>query len=135
MPKVEDPVRISNYDVVAAPAWVTVRAAKQPSTSSSFSGFAPGRISSAALVVVRQVLPPSLLSTVFDVGRAFPSEVYSIGSSLGRRPSGKDLSILSTSASDSWKSPAPAFSAACSGVEAFGIAKSPGRRTRNRSAT
>jgi hypothetical protein len=71
MPKVEDPVRISNYDVVAAPAWVTVRAAKPPSTSSSFSGFAPGRISSAALVVVRQVLPPSLLSTVFGVGRAF----------------------------------------------------------------
>jgi hypothetical protein len=71
MPKVEDPVRISNYDVVAAPAWATVRAAKQPATSSSFSGFASGRISSAALVVVRQVLPPSLLSTVFDVGRAF----------------------------------------------------------------
>jgi hypothetical protein len=74
MPKVEDPVRISNYDVVAAPAWATVGAAKQPATSSSFSGFASGRISSTALVVVivvRQVLPPSLLSTLFDVGRAF----------------------------------------------------------------
>ena len=25
MPKVEDPARISNYDVVAAPDWATVR--------------------------------------------------------------------------------------------------------------
>jgi hypothetical protein len=33
------------------------------------------------------------------------------------------------------RSPAPAFSAACSGLEAFGIVKSEGRRTKNRSAT
>jgi hypothetical protein len=71
MPKAEDPARTLTYDAVAAPAWATVRAAKQPATSSSFSGFASGRISSVALVVVRQVLPPSLLSTVFGGGRAF----------------------------------------------------------------
>jgi hypothetical protein len=60
---------------------------------------------------------------------------YSIGSSRGRGPSGKASSIRASSASLSRRSPAPAFSATCSGLPALGIAKSEGRRSRNRSAT
>jgi hypothetical protein len=64
-----------------------------------------------------------------------PHRIYNIGSLAGRGPRGKALSMRAMSATDNRKSPAPAFSAACSGVEALGMVKSPGRRTRNWSAT
>ena len=47
---------------------------------------------------------------------------YSIGRLRGFGPRGKTLSRAATSSSPSTRSPAAAFSAACSGVEAFGIA-------------
>ena len=46
----------------------------------------------------------------------------------GRRPSGKPASISAMSAAERRRSPAAAFSATCSGLEAFGIAKTDGRR-------
>ena len=60
---------------------------------------------------------------------------YRIGSRTGRGPSGKASSIWATSASVRSRSAARAFSAMCSRLEALGIAKSEGCRTRNRSAT
>src|ERR1700733_8582133 len=63
-----------------------------------------------------------------------PHKIYNIGSLAGRGPKGKALSMRVMSAADNWKSPAPAFSAAGSGVEALGMVKSPGQRTRNWSA-
>ena len=70
-----------------------------------------------------------------------PDRACLLGATLQRRelarrgPRGNAASIRDSSASVSRRSPAPAFSAACSGLEALGIAKSEGRRTRNRSAT
>ena len=54
---------------------------------------------------------------------------------LTRSRAGKALSIRASSASLSPRSPAPAFSAACSAFDALGIANRSGRRSRNRSVT
>lgn len=63
------------------------------------------------------------------------SRDYSMGSRRGRGPSENAASIRASSASVSDSAPAPALSAACSGLDALGIVKEDGRRTRNRSAT
>ncbi len=68
-------------------------------------------------------------------GSGLPGSAYSMGSARGRGPRGKAASIRDSSASVSRRSPAPALSAACSGLDALGIANSEGRRSKNRSAT
>jgi len=73
--------------------------------------------------VRRHGLPPA------DVRR------YSMGSARGRAPRGKASLIRSISASVRRRSPAPPFSAVCSGVADLGIAKIDCRCTRNRRAT
>jgi hypothetical protein len=58
-----------------------------------------------------------------------------VGNSRGLRPSGNAALMLSISSSVRRRSPAPAFSSARSGCDAFGIVNRFGRRTRNCSAT
>src|SRR5262249_22366193 len=70
-----------------------------------------------------------------SAGEAPGGRPYNVGSSRGRGPRGKAASISFKSASLRWRSPAPAFSAACAGLEALGMTKTEGRRTTNRSAT
>ena len=60
---------------------------------------------------------------------------YSIGKPRGLGPRGKALSSVAISASLSVKSPAAALSAACSALDAFGIASTEAARVRNASAT
>ena len=60
---------------------------------------------------------------------------YSIGRLRGFGPRGNALSSAPISLSLSFKSPAAAFSAAWSALEAFGIANTQGMRVRKLSAT
>src|SRR5207244_6984321 len=60
---------------------------------------------------------------------------YSIGRPHGLGPRGKALSSAAISASLSDNFPAAALSAACSALDAFGIASTDGARVRNASAT
>lgn len=60
---------------------------------------------------------------------------YSIGNPRGFGPRGNTLSSIDISLSLSTRSPAAALSAACSALEAFGIANTRGLRVRNASAT
>ena len=68
----------------------------------------------------------TLLRTVFR---------QSIGRPRGFGPRGKALSSAAISASLSVRLPAAALSAACSALDAFGIASTDGARVRNASAT
>ena len=68
----------------------------------------------------------TLLRTVFR---------QSIGRPRGLGPRGKALSSAAMSAALRFRSPAAAFSAACSALEAFGIASTEAARVRNASAT
>ena len=60
---------------------------------------------------------------------------YSIGRPRGFGPRGNALSSAAISPSPSTRSPAAAFSAACSAVDAFGIGNTLGARARKLSAT
>src|ERR1700716_2806111 len=60
---------------------------------------------------------------------------YNIGRLRGLGPRGKALSMAAISSPPSTRSPAAAFSAACSGVEAFGIANTRGSCVRKLKAT
>ena len=60
---------------------------------------------------------------------------HSIGRCRGAGPTGNALSIRANSGSVRCRSPAPLFSAACSGFDAFGIVYTVGHRAKKRSAT
>ena len=60
---------------------------------------------------------------------------YNVGSARARRSSGKTSSIRAISSSLNPRSPAPAFSAVWSALEALGMVNSGGLRTRNASTT
>ena len=66
---------------------------------------------------------------------SFGARGYNIGKVRGREARGKAASMPAISASERRSRAAPAFSSTCSGVEAFGMANSEGRRLRNASAT
>ena len=60
---------------------------------------------------------------------------YSIGSERGASPRGNDFSMRAILSADNCRWSAPALSAACAVVAAFGIANTDGRRVRKLSAT
>src|ERR1700730_17350079 len=96
-----------------------------PKTGCRYARCAPGNLPSPARHLAVALLKHFVNNRVH----------YSIGRLRGLGPRGNALSSIAISSLVSTRSPAAAFSAACSGVEAFGIANTKGSRVRKAKAT